>query len=133
MSRLENLALAIAHMNSAFVPGSQAFKLKNPGLLRTWRPEKKVDSENYRIFTSIMGGLKALIADLVAKSNGLPHKLNPENPVRDLLAMFGVNTQPGLHKVILFLRSANEEDSLTSTTPISWFLESDAVTDTEEK
>jgi hypothetical protein len=123
MNRLESLALAIADMNGAFTPGSTAFKLKNPGLLKTWRPEKKADSEHFRIFTSVMGGFKALIADMQAKSTGLPHKLTPENPLRDLLVLYGISTGPAVHKITLFLRKAIEDENIGGGTPISWFLE----------
>lgn len=132
MQKLESLALAIADMNGAFTPGMKAFKLKNPLLLKTWRPEKKADSENFRIFTSVMGGFKAALADMQAKSSGLPHKLGPENPLRDLLAMYGINTSSAIHKIVLFVRRANEDESVTGTTPLSWFLEKDAVEVKEE-
>lgn len=133
MVRLENLALAIADMNGAFTPGTLAFRIKNPGLLKTHRPEKRQDSDNNRVFSSVMGGFKALTADLQAKSTGQNHRLSPDNTLRDILALLGIKGEPAVHKIVLFLRRANDDESVTGNTTLSWFLVKDAVTDTEEK
>lgn len=122
MIRFEMLALSIAKLNGAFDdPSSKAFLLKNPGLLRTHRPEKKVDSDHYRIFSSIMGGFKALVADLQAKCTGKNHRLSPDNSLKDMLSLFGFTSEPAVRSIVLFLRRALQDDSITASTPLSWF------------
>src|SRR5208337_702886 len=115
--RFEAVALAISEMNGAWDnPESRAFRLKNPGLLKTYRPEKKVDSEHYRIFTSIMGGFKALLADLDAKCSGKNHRLSTENTLRDMLMLYGINNDVAARKVLLFVRRALTDDSIDLNT-----------------
>jgi len=124
MIKLEALCLSIGKMNGAFDdPDSRAFKLCNPLLLKTYRPEKKVDSENYRVFSSIMGGFKAGIADLQAKSSGKNHRLSGDNTLKDILALFGFNNEMTTRKIVLFLRRSLNDDSISLSTSLSWFLE----------
>jgi hypothetical protein len=124
MIRFEMLALVLGKMNGAWDdPESRAFKLRNPLLLKTYRPEKKFDSENYRIFSSLMGGFKAGIADLQAKCSGKNHRLSSENNLRDLLVVFGFSNEATTRKIILFLRRALVDESISPHTLISYFLE----------
>lgn len=124
MLRLEMVCLALGRMNGSFDdPESRAFKLRNPLLLKTYRPEKKFDSENYRIFTSLMGGFKAGIADLQAKCSGKNHRLSSENVLRDLLAVYGFANEATARKIVLFLRRALIDESISLNTLVGWFLE----------
>lgn len=124
MIKLEMVCLAVGKLNGAFDdPESKAFRLCNPLLLKTYRPEKKVDSENYRIFTSVMGGFKAGIADLQAKSSGKNHRLSDENSLRDLLVLYGFANEQTVKKIILFLRRSLQDENISANTPIKWFLE----------
>jgi hypothetical protein len=59
---LELLALAVATMNGAFTPGTEAFIYKNCGKLRE-------ANGNLRSFSTVAGGLKSLIADLSRQSS----------------------------------------------------------------
>lgn len=124
MIKLEMVCLAVGKLNGAFDdPESKAFRLCNPLLLKTYRPEKKVDSENYRIFTSVMGGFKAGIADLQAKSSGKNHRLSEDNTLRDLLILYGFANEQTVKKIILFLRRSLQDENISANTPIKWFLE----------
>ena len=124
MIKLEMVCLAVGKLNGAFDdPESKAFRLCNPLLLKTYRPEKKVDSENYRIFTSVMGGFKAGIADLQAKSGGKNHRLSEDNTLRDLLVLYGFANEQTVKKIVLFLRRSLQDENISANTPIKWFLE----------
>lgn len=130
MIRLEALVLSLGKMNGAFDdPDSRAFKICNPLLLKTWRPEKKTDSEHYRVFSSLMGGFKAGIADATAKSSGKNNRLAPENPLKDLLAIYGFSNDVSVRKIVLFLRRALQDESISTHTPLSWFLQAPEVAD----
>lgn len=131
MIRLEMLAISIGNLNGAFdSPDSKAFKLKNPLLLRTYRPEKKCDSEHYRIFSSISGGLKSGISDLAAKSSGKNNRLSQENTLKDLLTVYGLGDDRASRKILLFLRRALEDETIELTTKLSWLHEQKPEEDT---
>lgn len=124
MIRVEILVIAIGNYNGAFdSPDSKAFKLRNPLLLKTYRPEKKVDSDHYRIFSSVMGGVKAACADVLAKSTGKNHRLTQENTLKDLLMTYGFNDDRVQRKLVLFMRRALEDESVELHTKLSWLLE----------
>ncbi len=124
MNRLEALALSIAKMNGAFDdPTSDAFRTCNPGRMRTYRPEKKCDSDHYRIFTTMMGGFKALIAELQARMSGQNHRLSAENSLRDLLSMYGFAHDAAVRKIVLFVQKSLQDDSVTANTKLSFFIE----------
>jgi hypothetical protein len=125
--RLESLVVAIGKLNGAWDdPDSKAFQLCNPLLLKTYRPEKKCDGEHTRIFTSVMGGFKAGIADIQAKCSGKNNRLGPENSLADILAVFGFKNEQTVRKTILFLRRANRDESIHANTPVAWFLQKDS-------
>jgi hypothetical protein len=124
MLKLELLAVAIVNINGGFyTPDSRAFVTKNPLLLRTYRPEKKCDSEHYRVFSSIMGGLKAGVSDLASKCSGKNHRLSPENTLRDLLAVYGFTDERVQRKIVVFLQKALNDPDVYVGTKISWLLE----------
>lgn len=124
MIKIESLVLAIGKLNGCFDdPESKSFRLCNPLLLKTYRPEKKVDSENYRVFSSVMGGFKAGVADVQAKSSGKNHRLSEDNILRDLLVLYGFTNEQTVKKVILFLRRALQDENVSANTPLKWFLE----------
>lgn len=124
MLRPEAFVLALGKMNGCFDdPETRAFKLCNPLLLKTYRPEKKCDSEHYRVFSSVMGGFKAGIADLQAKCSGKNNRLSAENTLKDLLSVYGFAHESTTRKIILFLRRALSDDSVSTNTLVGWFLE----------
>jgi hypothetical protein len=124
MLRIEVLAIAIGNLNGGYdTPESRAFQNANPGLLKTYRPEKKADSEHLRIFSSILGGTKALIADLQSKCSGKNHRLSSENTLRDLLAMYGFNDERAIRRITVFLQKSLNDENIYAGTKISWLLE----------
>lgn len=124
MLRFESLALAIANVNGGLHdPASKAFQLCNPLLLKSYKPEKKTDSENYRVFTTVMGGFKAGIAELQARCSGQNHRLSSENTLRDLLSLYGFKNDLALRKITLFINKSLSTDTVTANTKLSFFIE----------
>lgn len=133
MIRIEIFAIALANLNGGFdTPDSKAFKLRNPMLLKTYAPEKKKDSENYRVFTTISGGLKAGTADIAAKCSGKSHRLGPENTIKDLLTVYGVRDERTIRRIIIFLQKALADETIYSGTKIGWLLEAPEIKETED-
>lgn len=128
MIRFEILALAITKINGGLDdPDCRAFKLRNPLLLKTYRPEKKVDSENYRVFSSFGGGFKAGIADLMAKCTGQNHRLSTSNTLRDMLKVFNFTDERTQRKIMLFIQRASQDESVSLNTTMKWFYEAPVV------
>lgn len=124
MLRFEALALAISNLNGGLTdPDSKAFKLHNPGLLKTYRPEKKKDGENYRIFTSVMGGFKALISELQARCSGQNHRLTVENTLAEMLVLYGFQDDRAVRQIVLFIRRSMQDESVCASTRLGWFQE----------
>ena len=124
MIKIETLVIAIGNLNGCFdTPESKSFQVKNPLLLRTYRPEKKVDSEHYRVFSTIGGGLKAGVADVAAKSSGKSNRLSPENNLKDLLAVYGFTDDRAVRRIIVFLQKSLNDENIYGGTKISWLLE----------
>ena len=124
MLRFEALALAISALNGGLHdPGSKAFLLCNPLMLKSYKPEKKTDSDNYRVFTTVMGGFKAGIAELQARCDGKNHRLSKENTLRDLLSLYGIRTDSEIRKIFLFLRRALQDETIHASTKLSFFIE----------
>lgn len=125
MIRFEYVVVAMGKLNGAWDdPNSRAFKLRNPLLLKTWRPERKTDSDHYREFTSFMGGFKAGLVDVLSKCDAKNNKLTSENTLRDLLQYFGYHTDLSSRPIILFLRRSLGED-VSLETKLGWFQEDD--------
>lgn len=124
MLRFEALALSIANVNGGFSdPTSKAFTLCNPLMLKCYRPEKKTDADNYRIFTTVMGGFKAGVAELQARCSGKNHRLSSENTLRDLLALYGFKTDMAVRKIVLFCQKSLNDESVSASTKLAWFRE----------
>lgn len=124
MIRIEAFVLAASQLTGAFdTPESVAFKNKNPILLRTYKPEKKVDSEHVRVFSSIRGGFQSAIGDVTSKCSGQSHRLSPENTLKDLLVVYGFNTDSAHRKVILFLRRSLGDNTVELSNKLSWLME----------
>jgi len=124
MLKTEAFILSIGKFNGAWDdPDSKAFKLCNPLLLKTYRPEKKCDSDHCRIFSSVMGGFKAGIADVQAKCSGKNNRLTPENTLKDLFSVYGFTNEATVKKLILFLRRSLSDETVSPHTPIGWLLE----------
>lgn len=124
MIRAEILVIAIGNIHGVFdSPDSTAFKTRNPLLLRDYRPEKKVDSDHYRVFSSIGGGIKAGVSDVLTKSSGKNHRLSTENTLKDLLVIYGIKDDRTCRRIIVFLQRALADESIYAGTKLSWLTE----------
>lgn len=124
MLRFEALALSIANINGGLHdPATKSFQLCNPLLLKSYKPEKKTDAENYRVFSTVMGGFKAGIAELQARCSGQNHRLSSENTLRDLLSLYGFKHDVAIRKITLFVNRALAIDTVTANTKLSFFIE----------
>lgn len=124
MIRLEALADAIASLNDWSNPGSDAYRLRNPGLLRAYKERHIADEQGLRVFPSIVDGYRALLFDLKYKCSGENSwGIKKNSVIRDLLVK-GFRQAPASEEYVLcFLQSVFQQPTVSSNTPISFFLE----------
>lgn len=130
IKRIEALADAIAFLNNAHDPKSDAFQLRNPGMFRVYsfKHLNSSDNQGRRIFTSLIGGYRFLIQDLEWKCSGETRakghngKLNPTSNLSDLMLAFKLNTEENMFALIDFLSQALCDESINSQTEIGYFL-----------
>jgi hypothetical protein len=117
MLRLEALADAIGYSNQFHEPDSEAYQLRNPGLLRAWSLFQLGSSndESVRRFETAQGGYKALCVALErrcerAKKASLHETINFIGAAKTDV-------------VVDFLQRALKDTHITAKTPISFFME----------
>jgi hypothetical protein len=128
MNRLEALADAIGHMNGIGMPSSEAYQLRNPGLLHAYALNRlqQMDDNGIRRFELLQGGYASLLDDLKIKCSGRSRsKLTPQNSLADLLPLYGLKTKMATDKTVRFLRVALKDDNLDSGVRLEFFLESE--------
>lgn len=133
IKRIEALADAIAYLNKAHEPSSDAFQLRNPGLVRaySYRHLGEVDNKGRRIFSSLIGGYRFLIQDLTWKcsgqtrAKGFSGKLSNLSNLNDLLKSFNLgNLEDGhIFEILDFLNQALPGTAINSETNLQFFLE----------
>src|ERR1700744_845173 len=97
--KLEALLDSIYFLNGYHNPASQAYRLRNGGLLRSYslRTLVNTDTNNVRFFTTHQGGYRAGLSELADKCSGNTgakgvgrKKLNSSAKIADLLMSFGI-------------------------------------------
>jgi hypothetical protein len=123
VNRVHALVDALAHLNCWHSPTSDAYKLRNPLLLRAFSPKHVKDEEGRRIFSSFTSGYDNALLDCRIKCSGKSHsKLTPDSTLIDLVKVFG-NDASSARAVKNFLRAALQDENIMETTKLSWFLE----------
>lgn len=130
MDRLEALADALMKLNGWTDPTSQAYRNRNPLLLKAYSLSRvqEQDARGVRIFGSLLGGYRAGLHDLYEKCGGRSRaKLATDAPLRNLLGVYGAGHPVAERHVLVFLRAALQldlaTDDLHAGTPLGWFLQ----------
>lgn len=128
IDRLEALADALMKLNGWDDPSSQAYRNRNPLLLKAYSLSRAQmqDERGVRIFTSLLGGYRAGLNDLFEKCGGRSRsKLAKDTPLRNLLGVMGAGNSVAERHVLSFLRRAlpAEKDAIYAGTPLGWFLQ----------
>jgi hypothetical protein len=125
-SRIEAIVLAIGDCNGAFHPGTTAFDLANPLLLRSFATPGKhsTNPDGIRIFPSLVNGIKAAGFDIELKLKGKSRAgLAPTDRLENLLKVFNIKEPGGISKIVSFLRRSLNSPDISKDTPLSFFLE----------
>lgn len=126
VNKIEALLDAIGRLNQIGVPESLAYKLRNPLLLKSYAKlgRHTTNSDGLRTFTSLLAGLKAGIFDLELKLKGLSRAgLKSTDQLRNLLGVYGIHEKAAIDNIVAFIRRAINDESVSATTPLSFFIE----------
>lgn len=127
--RLHALCDAFAKLNGALDPQSDAYKLRNPLMLKAFLPKHEKDEKGRRVFRSFTSGYDNGINDLKIKCEGRsffklgPNAIGPDSSLADLVCLYG-NPRTAARTVKNFLQVALGDDTIAESTPLRWFLES---------
>ena len=123
LSRVEALAGAFANLHQAFNPLSDAYKNRNPGMLRAFSPKHEKDENGYRVFNSFASGMDNLLLDVAIKCSGGSHaRLKADDTLINLCLCYG-EPATAATKIKKFLRKALGDENIMERTPLNWFVE----------
>ena len=125
INRIEAVVDSIAFLHRAHQPDSEAYKLRNPIMLKNYAPpgKHKVNESGYRVFDSYLGGYKSAVYDVTIKLKGESNSgIKTTDTLRNLLAVYGINREEDITTVVFFLRKAVSKD-VQPLTPLSYFKE----------
>jgi hypothetical protein len=121
--RIHALVDAFARLNGALDPQTDAYKLRNPLLLRAFSPKHDRDEKGLRRFKSFTSGYDNGILDAQIKCSGKSFsKIGSTSTITDLVCLYG-NPATATKYVVNFLRHALEDDTIPSDITLGWFLE----------
>jgi len=76
------------------------------------------------VFASALAGIRACLFDLEIKIKGESRAgIDSNDKLENILRVFGVSEIGGQQQVVKFLKRALKNDSISRTTPLSFFLE----------
>lgn len=131
MNKIEAIVDAIGNLNGTNNPESDAYKLRNPLLIKSFaRPGKHIiDDKGRRVFESYLAGYKAATFDAQLKVSGKSRAgLKPTDTLTNLLGVYGLKEKLAIDKVTNFLKKALVDKTITANTPLSYFLDAE-ITD----
>lgn len=127
INKIEAIVDAISKLNGCSdTPESESYKLRNPLMLKSFARVGKheTDVNGVRIFTSLLSGYKAATFDVLLKISGKSRaNVKPDSTLAQLLLCYGIKMQGAIDNIVSFLRRALSDTEISSSTPLSYFLE----------
>ena len=123
IDKIEAIVNAVASLHDYSSPESDAYKLRNPLLLKSFsKPGKhNVNEKGIRQFESFQGGYRSAVWDLELKLKGSSNTgLQPSDRLKNLLAVLGLSQEQEQMSVVFFLRKSKDKD-IDLNTPLSYF------------
>lgn len=125
MDKIEAIVDAIGNLNGTTNPEADAYKLRNPLLIKSFaRPGKHIiDEKGRRVFESYLAGYKAATFDVQLKVSGKSRAgLKPTDTITALLGVYGLKEKLAIDRVVNFLKKALQDKQITANTPLSYFM-----------
>jgi hypothetical protein len=128
LRKVEAIADSLASLNDYYDPESEAYKLRNPGMIRKYRTlgmktdevfesEEREDGK-LRTFTCHQAGYKAL-TDLIGKHCARRN----EKSVQKLFSHFGHGDESSVKQAVDFMRLALNDKAIHANTRLRYFVE----------
>ena len=124
--RIEALVDSICDLFGGMYPGSEAYNLRNPLLVKSWARAGKheIDEQGRRVFSSFLNGYKAGLYDIELKVKGLSRaNVSPDSPLSELLRCYQIEGSVATKKIVSFLKRALQDESITENTLVSYFVD----------
>ena len=124
INKIEALVDAVASYNKAHVPGSDAYKLRNPLLLLAFgfKQLESSDANRRRVFSSYVGGYRAGCLDVEMKIRKQRRGIKGPT-LKDLLTSYKAGYDAALFEIIDFLQTALADPNINQDTDLQYFLE----------
>ena len=123
MNRIEALADALSSKTAYADPQSEEYQCRNPLSLKAFLPQQERTDTGLRKFHNIEAGIKACLYDLKIKCSGISvANIKADSPIRRLIRCYSMPDHI-TSDVVEYLRKALDDDSITSDTPIAYFVE----------
>lgn len=127
VKKIEALVDAVANLKGSTTnPDSELYQIKNPtGIMSFSRPGKNsITDSGLRIFDSWLAGYRASLFDAEIKISGKSRAgVKQEDKLENFLRVMGIDQKLGQTQVVRFLRRALKDESITTSTPLSYFVE----------
>lgn len=117
MKRIEAIADALAELNEYHDPESEAYKLRNPGMLRA-KAILGTQDETVRTFTCHQAGYKALTDALEKQCERYKDKT-----LQDGLAHHGHGNDFAVRQAVNFIRRSMGAKEVNASTRLGYFVE----------
>jgi hypothetical protein len=117
MKRIESLADALALLNDYHDPESEAYRLRNPGMLRS-KAILGIADETIRTFTCHQAGYKALTDSLRKQCERYKEKT-----LKDGLTHHGHGSEPDVKTAVDFIKRATGDKTIGANTKLGSFLD----------
>ena len=126
VNKLEALLDALSDLKGYGTPDGTLYPLRNPlGIQSFSRPGKnEITDSGVRVFSSDLAGRRACLFDLDLKVRGESRAgLKKTDLLENLLRVYSVTEKLGMTKVVRFLRRALKDESISTSTPLTYFVE----------
>lgn len=118
MRKLEAFCDAVAAYHHYWEPESEAYTLRNPGMLIAGQKEVPQTKEGIRIFSCHFGGYRAFLHEVEKHC-----KLHPNEQFNHLMVRFGVKMPLQQEHAIDFMQRSLNSNGISLETSLDWFKE----------
>jgi hypothetical protein len=123
ISRIEALADAISACTGYTDPASEEYQCRNPLSLKAYSVKHEKTESGLRMFKNLESGHKAGLFDLTVKCEGDSRaRVGKDSSLKELIRCYSMPNQT-VDYVVVFLKKALGDETISSETPLHYFVE----------
>lgn len=127
MNRIEALADAISACTGYTDPASEEYQCRNPLSLKAFSVKHEKTDSGLRAFKNLESGHKAGLYDLKVKCAGDSRaRVSKDSSLKELIRCYSMPNQT-VDYVVVFLKKALGDDTITPETPLHYFIERGSI------